>query len=114
MPKLSAAAECDQRILDVVRAIPFGQIASYGGVAERAGLRRGARRVARALAGNLDPELPWHRVLRSGGRIAFPADSAGFFEQARRLRREGHALRGSRLVRMLEPNTLDAAIWRIE
>jgi len=110
MPTLSAAAETEQRILAAVRAIPPGQTASYGGVGRRAGLPRGARQVARVLAHNVDPDLPWHRVLRAGGRIAFPPASTGFAEQVRRLREEGHSLRGARVLQAAEDG-LDAAIW---
>lgn len=113
MTLLSAAAELDQRILAAVAAIPRGQIASYGVVAARVGLPRGARRVARALANNESPELPWHRVLRAGGRIAFPVGSAAFAEQAARLRKEGHELRGS-LVKPATGRSLDAALWAVD
>lgn len=103
MEPLSAAAELDRRILDAVRAIPRGGLASYGGL---------ARRVARALAGNDDPALPWHRVLRAGGRIAFAPGSAEFEEQRRRLLAEGHQLRAGRVLGALGTADLDALLWR--
>lgn len=89
MPAKSAAERAAAAILATVRAIPRGQVAGYGEVARRAGLPGRARLVARLLSGNDDPTLPWHRVLRSDGRIAFPEGSVGFREQARRLRAEG-------------------------
>jgi methylated-DNA-protein-cysteine methyltransferase-like protein len=99
------------RILAAVRAIPRGQVAGYGEVARRAGLPGRARLAARVLSGNEDPGLPWHRVLRSDGRIAFPAGSEGFREQARRLRAEGVKVENGR-VRMPKAATdLDAEIW---
>jgi len=110
MPPLSAA-DLDERIFAAIRALPVGVIASYGGIGRQIGLARGARRVARALAGNTDPSLPWHRVLRAGGVIAFPADTAAFVEQARRLRAEGHQLRGARVLTAV---TLDAALWNLD
>ena len=73
-------------ILAVVRAIPSGETLAYGEVARRAGLPRRARWVAKLLATAADESLPWHRVLRSDGRIAFAEGSAGFHEQVRRLR----------------------------
>ena len=76
----------EDRILAAVRAIPRGQVAGYGEVARRAGLPGRARLAARVLSNNTDPKLPWHRVLRADGRIAFPAGSEGFREQGRRLR----------------------------
>ena len=104
------------RILAAIRAIPRGQVAGYGHVARRAGLPGRARMVARVLRDNTDPKLPWHRVLRSDGRIAFPPDSKGFAEQAQRLRAEGVDVREGR-VRIAESvpdmdGDLDAAIWR--
>ena len=109
MSALSAAAA----ILAAVRAIPRGSVASYGEVARRAGLPRRARLVARTLAGADDPTVPWHRVVRADGRIAFPADSDGWREQVARLRADGVAVDGGRvkLPAQAEPPTLDAALW---
>ena len=86
-------------ILAAIRAVPRGQVAGYGVIARRAGLPGRARLVARILATNEDPALPWHRVLRSDGRIAFPPGSRGYREQARRLVAEGVPVQGGR-VRM--------------
>src|SRR5690606_37951039 len=86
---LMEAEAARERILAAVRAIGRGRTAGYGEVARRAGLPGRARLVARILAANDDPALPWHRVLRSDGRIAFEAGSAGWIEQAQRLRAEG-------------------------
>ncbi|NMT64766.1 MGMT family protein [Marinobacter orientalis] len=80
----------DQKIWQVVAAIPAGRVASYGQVAHMAGLGRQARYIGRAL-GKL-PEghaIPWYRVIRSDGRIAFPIGSEAFEVQARSLREEG-------------------------
>ena len=82
MPGKSAA----DRIFAAIRAVPAGQVAGYGEIARRAGLPGRARLVARLLSENDDPKLPWHRVLRSDGRIAFPSDHANFAEQSQRLR----------------------------
>ena len=100
------------RILAAVRAIPRGQVAGYGEVARRAGLPGRARLAAKVLSGNGDPTLPWHRVLRSDGRIAFPEGSEGFREQAQRLRAEGVTVTNGR-VRMVRAATtdLDAQLW---
>ncbi|MGQ0801965.1 MAG: MGMT family protein [Pseudomarimonas sp.] len=112
MPFLSAADSLDRRIADAIRAIPTGQIASYSGIGQRVGLNRGGRRVARMLAGNDDPTLPWHRVLRAGGRIAFAPDSAEFSEQARRLREEGLRVVGARVFATSRVGGgLDEEIW---
>jgi len=106
-----AAETAEDRILAAIRAIPRGEVAGYGHVARRAGLPGRARLVARVLANNDDPDLPWHRVLRSDGRIAFPEGSRGWREQSQRLRAEGVVVERGR-VRMPAPDGgLDAMIW---
>ena len=80
----------DQKIWQVVAAIPAGQVASYGQIADMAGLGRQARYIGKAL-GKL-PEghsIPWYRVIRSNGQIAFPIGSEAFETQAQSLREEG-------------------------
>ena len=59
-----------------------------------------------------DPDLPWHRVLRSDGRIALPAGSDGFREQCARLRAEGVAVVNGRVTgRATRARSLDEALW---
>lgn len=85
-------------IVEVIAAIPHGRVAAYGEIAARAGLPGRARLVGRVLGdGPTSARLPWHRVLRSDGRIAFPPGSRGFREQVRRLAAEGILVRGGRV-----------------
>jgi methylated-DNA-protein-cysteine methyltransferase-like protein len=107
MTDLSAA----DKILAAVRAIPRGQVAGYGQVAQRAGLPGRARLAARVLSENTDPKLPWHRVLRSDGRIAFPEASNNFREQSQRLRAEGVVVSNGRVRMPSREQSLDAIIW---
>ena len=107
MSELSAA----ERILAAIRAVPTGQVAGYGVIAQRAGLPGRARLVARLLAENSDPDLPWHRILRSDGRIALPKDSPGYHEQSQRLRAEGVDVREGRVRMPKVEDALDAAVW---
>ena len=101
-----------------VAAIPAGEWASYGEVARRAGLPRGARLVAFALRRAPDAiTLPWHRVVAAGGRIALPRGSRAAAEQARRLRAEGvQVVRGRIRVAARDDAraTLDALLWRTD
>ena len=106
-----APADPAQRILAAVRAIPRGEVAGYGEVARRAGLPGRARWVARLLAASEDPALPWHRVLRSAGRIAFTPGSGAWEEQARRLRGEGLEVVDGRVRGVRAARTLDAEVW---
>lgn len=105
------ATPAAERIFAVIRAIPRGQVAGYGEVARRAGLPGRARWVARLLSENTDRMLPWHRVLRSDGRVAFPAGSRGFVEQCARLRREGVVVEAGRVRGLRAAATLDAQVW---
>lgn len=80
----------EQKIWQVVAAIPEGNVASYGQVADMAGLGRQARFVGRAL-GRLPAghSIPWHRVIRSNGQIAFPEGTEARQLQTEKLRLEG-------------------------
>lgn len=110
-PAAMPADEARLRILRAIAAIPAGQVAGYGEVAARAGLPGRARLVAKVLAGNEDPDLPWHRVLRADGRIAMPEGSRGWREQSQRLRAEGVRVERGRVKRAKPEDPLDAALW---
>lgn len=101
-----------ERILHVVRAIPTGQVMGYGEVARRACLPGRARFAAKVLSENEDPRLPWHRVLRSDGRIALPVGSPGFREQVRRLKAEGVVVVDGRVHGLRTAADLDEQVWR--
>lgn len=63
------------RIYEVVRRIPPGRVATYGQVAELAGLPRRARQVGYALhAWNGEGRLPWQRVLNARGEVSARAE----------------------------------------
>ena len=100
-------------ILRVIRSIPRGCVAAYGEIAERAGLRGRARLVGHVLRESPATDLPWHRVLRADGRIAFAPGSRSFREQVRRLAGEGILVVRGRVD--LEAHgwdrNLDAALW---
>lgn len=107
----SSPSTPEQRILSAIRAVPRGQVASYGAIARRAGLPGRARLVARILGHSDDPALPWHRILRADGRIAFPPDSPEFLKQRQHLRAEGVDVRNGRVRLLQDETTLDAALW---
>jgi methylated-DNA-protein-cysteine methyltransferase related protein len=92
-----------QAIWHVVCTIPRGQVSTYGAVARAAGFPGRARQTGFAL--RVAPKalnLPWHRVVAAGGRIAFPRSSRAYHEQARRLRAEGVRIAQGRV----EPSAL--------
>jgi len=72
-----------------VLVIPKGKVASYGQVADLAGLPGRARLVGKALG--LAPKelkLPWYRVLRSSGQLAFEKGSKNAEKQKGLLQQE--------------------------
>ena len=78
------------RIWETICEIPRGNVASYGQIAEIAGIPRGARQVGYALRHLPDGhDVPWHRVLQASGRIAFDKGSRSYREQRRRLGDDG-------------------------
>lgn len=86
-----------QRILALVDSIPSGRVATYGQVAQEAGLPRRARLVGRLMAElSSASDLPWHRVVAVPGRIS-DRPGKGPLEQARRLRAEGVVVKAGRL-----------------
>jgi methylated-DNA-protein-cysteine methyltransferase related protein len=101
-------------ILRVVASIPRGRVASYGEVAARAGLPRRARLVGHVLREAPDDlDLPWHRVLRADGRIAFPVGSRAHAQQRRLLAAEGVASSKGRVDMAMFgwERDLDALLW---
>jgi methylated-DNA-protein-cysteine methyltransferase related protein len=72
------------RIWSVVRRIPRGRVATYGQIAELAGLDGHARQVGYALH-NLPSRsnVPWHRVINAKGEIS--PRSAGDSHELQRL-----------------------------
>ena len=79
------------RIIAVVARIPRGRVATYGQVAEEAGLPRRARLVGNVLGTMPDDiEVPWHRVVNARGEISRRSiDLDSEHEQRRRLTGEG-------------------------
>ncbi len=82
-----------ERIVKAIRAVPRGHVSSYGAIAKAAGHAGAARQVVGVLRGSFD--LPWHRIVGSGGEIKLRGDSA--IEQRLRLEAEGVTFRGRRV-----------------
>ncbi|GAC16236.1 MGMT family protein [Aliiglaciecola lipolytica] len=87
-----------QQIWQTVLQIPCGKVASYGQIADLAGLPGRARLVGKALG--VAPEalkVPWYRVLRSDGKIAFAAQSEQAKNQTALLQQENVAVFNNRV-----------------
>ena len=61
------------RIYNIVRQIPYGKVATYGQVAELAGLSGRARLVGYALyrVDMKHDDIPWHRVINAKGEVSY-------------------------------------------
>ncbi|HTF34217.1 MAG TPA: MGMT family protein [Myxococcota bacterium] len=81
-----------ERIYRAVSRIPRGRVATYGQVAELAGVPGGARQVGYALAASGDARVPWHRVVNARGEISPRAEPCFEALQRQLLAREGVAL----------------------
>ena len=104
-----------RRIWDTVGDIPPGTVASYGQIAEIAGIPRGARQVGYTLKHlPRGSDVPWHRVVTVSGRIAFAPGSRAYREQHERLIMEGVAISSGRvdMQRHRWQPDLDELLWK--
>ena len=58
-----------ERVLDIVKAIPSGKVLTYGAVAQKAGNAKAVRAVGNMMAKNTDKTVPCHRVIKTDGTI---------------------------------------------
>ena len=90
MKKSAAPSSSYERIYQIVRRIPRGRVATYGQVAELAGLRGHARQVGYALhALPENARIPWQRVINAAGTISFRTHSEHHQWQRMLLKQEG-------------------------
>ncbi|WP_139653596.1 MGMT family protein [Raoultibacter phocaeensis] len=102
-------AEFSERVLDIVKQIPRGKVASYGQIARMMGSPRSARYVGYALRGNHDPiVIPCHRVVFKDGRICEGYAFGGPEVQRALLEDEGVAFLDDMHIDM------DACLWQPE
>ena len=80
------------RVLWLTARIPRGALATYGQIAFLAGAPRAHRAAGSVLGSQLGPDasaLPWHRVIRASGHIAFKGQLQRAQLQKQRLLAEG-------------------------
>nr|WP_024967285.1 MGMT family protein [Pantoea sp. IMH] len=77
-----------QRIWQIIAAIPYGKVTTYGDVARLAGSPRAARQVGGVLKRlPADTTLPWYRVINRMGEISLTGNDLE--RQRRALLNEG-------------------------
>lgn len=77
-----------QKVFHIIAAIPYGQVTTYGEIAQLIGSPRAARQVGGVL--KRLPEgsaLPWHRVINRHGEISLTGDD--YLRQKKALAAEG-------------------------
>lgn len=87
---MDTRTEFTKKVIKLIKAIPEGKVATYGLIATLAGKPQGSRGVGWILhsstSGN---DLPWQRVVKSGGKLSFPEMTEPYFRQKRLLELEG-------------------------
>jgi methylated-DNA-protein-cysteine methyltransferase related protein len=94
------------KIHAVVRQIPWGKVATYGQIADLAGMYGKARLVGYALYQvSLDSDVPWQRVVNAKGEISYSiAREGGDYLQRNLLEQEG--------IKFRENGSIDLKIYR--
>lgn len=103
-PKRRTLNDPEQAIRNAILSIPPGKVASYGEVAEAAGLPLHHRQVAQFLR-KYGRSVPWYRVLGSGGLLKTTGEGA--LEQRMNLEMEGVRFRGKRVDLKLHHHIFD-------
>lgn len=92
---LEGIPEFHRRVYEVTRAIPPGEVLTYGEVARRIGEPNASRAVGQALGRNpFAPVIPCHRVMAAGGRSGGFSAEGGAMTKLRMLEIEGAKLGG--------------------
>lgn len=76
-------------VIQLVKQIPSGKVASYGQIALYAQSPRSARQVGWILNKYTKEEIPWWRVINNTGRISIKGSQYTPHDQMMRLQQEG-------------------------
>jgi len=83
-------------IYEIIARIPRRRVATYGQIAELAGIPGQPRRIGYALSAlHGDSGVPWHRVINAKGMISSRSDGGPDKIQRRLLQQEGIVLDSS-------------------
>ncbi len=79
-----------EKVVQIVNAIPYGKVVSYGQVAVMAGVPRAAIQVGSVLNKlEAEVEVPWWRVINNSGRITIKGSIFTPQDQQDKLEEEG-------------------------
>lgn len=95
---LDALPPFRRRVLEIIRMLQYGQICSYGQVAQACGSPRASRAVGGALASNPIPIIiPCHRVVAGNGMLTGFSAPGGECTKRELLKMEGIEFKGLRV-----------------
>lgn len=87
-----------ERIWKTVCNVPKGKVSSYGLIADLAGLPGRARMVGNAMQNApSEMKIPWYRILKSNGALAFKSGSSQAEKQKGLLQEEGVVVLNNRV-----------------
>lgn len=90
--------EFSKKVIELIKSVPEGKVATYGLIATLAGFPQGARGVGWLLHSCTHAhKLPWQRIIKSGGRLSFPESSPNFITQQLKLEDEGVIIENGRV-----------------
>jgi len=90
---MTKPTEYTMEVIETIRLIPRGKVATYKQIASLTSKPGAVRAVVWILHScSKAYKLPWHRVLNAQGRIAFDRKASNFRQQKRLLEREGVAV----------------------
>ena len=79
-----------QKVYELLRTIPHGQVTTYGDIAKMLGNKTWARSVGNALHDNPDGDkYPCYKVVNSEGKLSSAYAFGGLDAQKRRLEKDG-------------------------
>lgn len=101
----TTVTDFSKKVIQLIKSIPEGKVATYGQIAELAGKPQGSRGVAWLLnSSSKVHKLPWQRVINSKGKISFPVGSSYYKKQKSLLKSEG--------VKFLENDSIDMTVFQ--
>jgi len=85
-----------KKVYEIVKKIPKGKVLTYKETAEKAGFPNAWRAVGNVLNKNRDSNIPYHRVIKSDGRIG--GYNRGTKQKISLLQREGVVIKKDKKV----------------
>ena len=90
-------SEFSKHVIEIIKKIPAGKVATYGQIATLAGNNKAARQISRILHSSSGKyKLPWHRVINFHGKISLRIGD-GFEMQKAILESEGILVKNGKI-----------------